>query len=140
MPLSAKDYIGRVRDSVWERDLASHLRQATEQERLAFVSELAKSSPGVALVLARRTLAENRSYEVLLDQGLAHADASGIRPWLECVVPRLGFRKVLRRLGEAVDSNPDGVAKALYWLPSLATPEELARDAETLAALCCKVR
>lgn len=44
------------------------------------------------------------------------ADASDIKLWLECVIPRLGFRKVVALLTDKLATDPKVVDKARYWL------------------------
>jgi len=39
--------------------------------------------------------------------------------WLKCVVPKLGFRRVISTLDKKLDTDPVAVDKALYWLPRL---------------------
>jgi len=129
MNLSARDYAGRVRNSVWEQELAQELRRHPESERLEFIADFAFANVVVALELARRCLSENKSYEVLLRQALMHADPSGIRHWLQCVTPRLGFRKVVRYLRESKAHHPEGVEKAKYWLPLFVKSPGFSREA-----------
>ena len=117
MNLSIKDYAGRVRGSVWEQELAQKLRLEPETDRFEFLSDLLVSNQFVALDLARKCLSENRSFELLLDRALLEANSSGIRHWLECVVPRLGIRRVIAHLHERMDENREAVRRAKYWLP-----------------------
>jgi hypothetical protein len=116
MNLQASDYRDRRRDPSWERELAQRLRQEPESSRLAFIEDLVTINLVVALDLAYRCLASNSSFERLLIRALTEADASSIRFWLECVVPRLGFRKSVKMLRREQDSHPGGVEKAVYWL------------------------
>ena len=53
MALSARDYIGRRRDSVWEKELARELRLRSEQERFTFLSDLLVAQPVVAAIWRR---------------------------------------------------------------------------------------
>lgn len=117
MKPQARDYEGRTRNPVWERDLARQLRTLSEAERRAFFGEFLSVNQAVALDLARKCLMEKRSLEDLLARGLAEADASSMREWLECVMPRLGLRHVVRYLMQQRPANPSGVEKAVYWLP-----------------------
>ncbi|MHB1559297.1 MAG: hypothetical protein ACYC61_17745 [Isosphaeraceae bacterium] len=129
MSLSARDYARQVRNSVWERELAQELRRHPEHERLEFIADLAFVNSAVALDLARKCLSESKSFEVLLRQALTQADPSGIRYWLMCITPRLGFRKVVRYLREAKVHHPEGVKKAKYWLPLFAECPGFSREA-----------
>lgn len=111
------DYAGRVRDPAWERELVDWLRSQPEAARLRFIEEFLDIQVVVALQLANRCLTERPSFEALLERGLRAADAGSIKYWLESLVPRMGIRRVFRLLGRDLDSNPEGVAKALYWIP-----------------------
>ncbi len=117
MNLSARDYAGRARGSVWELDLAQELRRQPEAARLDFLDDLITSNPIVGLDLARRCLSESRSFEVLLDRALRESNASSIRYWLECIVPRLGFRRVVGQLRGHIVEGREAVRFAKYWLP-----------------------
>jgi hypothetical protein len=114
---SARDYEGRTRNPLWERELARQLRELSEPERFEFLNEFLPLNQVVALELARNCPLEKQSLEKLLDRGLVEADASAIREWLECVVPKLGFRRVLHHLRSRRAVNPCGVERARYWLP-----------------------
>ena len=118
MLLSVREYADRVRGSVWERELVADLRNLPEAERLGFLQELAAASPVVALSLASKSLDSRESFESLLYQGLDDANSSSIRYWLECTVPRLGFRRVMVVLRSCASANPNRVRDAAYWLPS----------------------
>jgi hypothetical protein len=115
--LSTAEYVGRTRNSVWERDLGQKLRSLPECERLEFLGEFALLNPVVAMDLARKTLQEKQSFMVLLERSIDEANASIIRYWLECVVPHLGPRKVLAYLRSQAPLKPEGVARARYWIP-----------------------
>ena len=116
MNLSAEEYAGRTCHPDWERELARILRTIPEPDRLDFLGEFLSVNYPLALLLARRCLSERKSFEILLEGGLNEADASGIRYWLECVVPHLGIRRVVRHLLRRAATNPEGVRKARYWL------------------------
>lgn len=120
----------RRRDSRAEQEVARQLRGRPEAERIEALLRLIEPNPLAALVLARRTLGDPRSFLRILDHGLERGDASTIRYWLECVVPPLGIRRVVRHLERVRQVNPRAVQKARYWLPLFAdqpgySPEEV---------------
>lgn len=119
MALNVTDYAHRRRGSVWERELARELRQLPEPERFQFIAELLKHNP-VALKLANSCLRERRYFEQLLRHGLDTADARSIESWLECVVPRLGFKRVIALLLAEMDRNTQAVDQAIYYLRGFA--------------------
>jgi hypothetical protein len=123
MTLSAREYAGRVRDSKWERDLAQKLRRLPEHECLGFIQDFAVANPAVALDLAKKCLSKRQSFEALLDQALNDANSSGIRYWLEAIVPRLGIRRVVALLRDRAYSKADAVSQAAYWLPMFASQQ-----------------
>ena len=129
MTLSVKDYAGRARDSVWERELAVELRKLPEAQKLAFVEDFIVVHPVVALDLAKKCLTDRYSYVSLLNRALNEADPSSIRYWLECTVPRLGFRKTIAHLRAQATFNPSGVDRAKYWLPLFADLDGYSKDA-----------
>ncbi len=109
-------------------EAARRLRQHPESERLAAVQQLSRRDVMVALDMAKRVLTQMHSYSTLLDYGLEVADASSVRDWLECVVPRMGVRRVVRRLQDLRAVNPRAVQKARYWLPLFADQPGYSRE------------
>jgi uncharacterized protein (DUF433 family) len=115
MSLNVADYINRRRDSVWERELAWQLRQLPEPERFQFIEEFLDHSL-LGLDFAKACLTQRNYFEQLLQRGLKTADASTIFDWLECIVPKLGFRRVIGLLAKEVEHNTQAVDQALYWM------------------------
>ncbi|MFI5454991.1 MAG: hypothetical protein ACHRXM_06025 [Isosphaerales bacterium] len=121
MTLDAKNYVGRVRDPKWERDLARELRLLPEAMRLQFVKDLLDVHLVVALDLARKCLSQRESLESLLEFGLQEANPSTMQDWLKCVLPGLGARRLVRCLHGHLNDYPQAVESARYWLPGLLT-------------------
>lgn len=117
MELEIKDYIRRPRDSKRERELLQQLRKLPEEARYDIVRQLLQQDKGVGLLMASGTLQQKRYFEEILDMGFREGDASTILPWLECAVPKLGFRKVMLSLNKRVNTDPVSVDNALYWMP-----------------------
>lgn len=125
----AAEYGTRPRNPIWERELSQKLRAVPEAERLQFIQDFALFNTVVALEIAQKCLCERRSFEVLLDRAIDEADPSGLRYWLACVMPRLGFRRVVSILREQARTRADRVALAAYWLPSFSSMPGFSRDA-----------
>lgn len=106
----------RPRDSVRERELARQIRQLPEADRYEFIRTLLNKDLVVGLAMANACLRDKKHFEAILDQGLKTADASHIGLWLKCVIPKLGFRKVLHLVTDKLATEPKGVEKAAYWL------------------------
>ena len=119
MNLQAKDYIGKLRDTKLERELRLLLRKQPEADRFQFIQELLSYDLVVGLQLANTCLQNEQFFERILEQGLQTADASTLKFWLECVVPRLGMRRVVAILTQKLETDAMAVKKALYWLPRL---------------------
>jgi hypothetical protein len=116
MKLKAADYRGRLRNSTIEREIAVRLHEEDEAFRFHFIRDLIPIHISAALELANACLRDKRYFEELLDQGLTGSDVSSIRAWLECVIPRLGYRRVLTILRKRLESDPESVITALYSL------------------------
>jgi hypothetical protein len=129
MDISAKEYVGKKRDSQWENDLARQLRTRPEGEKFDFLNDLLVVQPAVALELARRCLTSNESFEKLLETALRSANPSTMQDWLRCVIPHLGFRHVVKTLSRFQAEFPDGVERAVYWLPLFANTQGFSYDA-----------
>jgi hypothetical protein len=80
-----------------------------------------EGTTSVGLRVANRVLRDRAQFEALLRDGLnPHvANASTIRDWLKETMSRLGAKPVIEIVGERMKDDPDAVARALYWLPSL---------------------
>ena len=124
MELHLEDYIGRRRDTVRERELASLLRKMPETERFEYIQQAIHKHISVGLQLANSCLQHKTYFLSLLRQGLENADASWIRWWLETVLPHLGARRVIIELTRYAKESPDAVWMALYWLPGLLPKED----------------
>ena len=111
------EYARGRRDSKKETALAQRLRELPEDERFALIYECLQYRTVLGLSLATSCLQKPMYFQQILEQGLQRADASAIRFWLECAVPRLGVRRVLHVLTQTLETNPGAVEKALYWLP-----------------------
>jgi len=131
--LNPHDYVGKRQDGVWEVALKARLRALPEEQRAVFLSqtlalqEQAGKSKQPWFVLANSLLATAPSYERLLRAGIAVANASSVKEWLECCVQRIGMRRVLHVLVEEDAGNPQWVDLTTYWLPRVArSPKERA--------------
>jgi hypothetical protein len=111
------DYIGRRRDSSWERDLAKRLRQEPESDRLEFVIGMLAANEVVGLELARRCLSERSSFKKILELGLMRANCNTMREWINAVIESLGERRLRRLLEIHRPKYPLPVSNACYWLP-----------------------
>ncbi|MEH2373276.1 hypothetical protein [Nostoc sp.] len=71
----------------------------------------------IGLKLANAVLKNKRYFEILLERGVAEANASEIELWLKYLLPRLGFRRVMAILSDKLSEHAQEVRKASYWLP-----------------------
>ena len=78
--------------------------------------------------MASGSLRQKRYFEEILEMGFKEGDASTILPWLECAVPKLGFRKVILSLNNRIESDPVSVDNALYWMPRFKPQNDLQAD------------
>jgi hypothetical protein len=120
----AIDFKDRKRDPEWERELLDWLRQQPEGRRVEFLLDLVNFQVFVALQLASKILESRESLVELLEYAVRTSDASSIRYWLESLVPRLGFRRSVDVLSRLASTYPEGVRKAFYWMPRLASSEK----------------
>ena len=122
-----KDFVESPRDTARENALKRELRLLPESERFAFIQTCFDITGyrigGFGLLLAMSCLQSKNFVLPLLDKGLPAADASTIKFWLEFAVAKVGERKTTAILFDKLDTEPDDVGKALYWLPSLLKTE-----------------
>lgn len=131
------EYAAVPRDTKRERALTQRLRQLPEEERFKLIWECLQSHTSLGLRLATACLQKPDYFQQILEYGLQRADASTIRCWLECVVPKLGFRRIISVLTQTLETNPRAVEKTLYWLP-LFLPRDDERAVEAWTSLRMK--
>src|SRR5688500_15921165 len=68
----------------------------------------------VGLELANRVLRHRNQFERLMQRGFGEADASTIRFWLDCCVPRVGARRAMNLLREAALRDADAGRRVFY--------------------------
>lgn len=125
MGMTVRDLDGRSPDAPAVAELRKRLGRLPESERFAFIQDcLDHGLDGWALALAKTCLRSGEHIVRLLEHGLATADASSIKFWLDLAVAKLGGRRVVSIVAGQIDSNPDGAAKAIYWLPGLLSRQE----------------
>jgi hypothetical protein len=129
--LEPQDYVARSADGVWEKALEAELRAQPEERRAEFLSGILALQARVGsntrgwLKFASVLLTAPPSYARLLRDGIAVADVSSIKGWLECCVQRIGMRRVIHVLREEDAAHPERVDITTYWLPAFArTPKE----------------
>ncbi len=117
MDLCSQDYLDVYRDARAYRDLKRALRQHPEDARFQFICEVIAERRGLGLRLANSCLRERKYFEALLQEALRTSDASSIRTWLKCILPRLGVVRVLGAVKKLMDADPRVVDSVLYWMP-----------------------
>src|SRR5271169_5294014 len=88
-------------------------------KRMEILAPLLKTYWHGALLLADRAQLARVDYIAIFKRGLAEADASSIKFWLEATVGRIGWRKVISILHDVTAPWPSRGACALYHVPSL---------------------
>ena len=111
-----ENFLSRPRNSVRERKLAQELRKLPEESRFRYIQNLLNNDYVVGLKLANACLRKKSYFEAILGQGLEMARVSDIQLWLKCVIPRLGFRRVVSLVSKRLETNTEAVNKALYYL------------------------
>lgn len=115
----------RPRDSKREYELARKLRQLPEEARFAAIQEFIQFNLFMGLNVAYTCLRTPVYFRRMLDQALDTADASSIQYWLECIVPKLGFRRVLYVLSRKMEAQPASVDNALYFMGKFLPPADI---------------
>jgi hypothetical protein len=97
--------------------LLRRIRALPQSQRMEILAPLLDFQGWVALVLAERAQLSRSDYLAILKRGLAEADASSIRYWMEATVRHLGWRKVFSILRDMEAAWPSPGASALYHMP-----------------------
>jgi len=117
MKWSVDQYIALPRETNRENNLKKTLRKLSDKEREDWTWELIEKTPGWGIEIASTCCRRKPFFEKILEKGLETSDVSQIYWWLDCVIPKLGFKKVLFILKDTLEVNPNAVARTLYWLP-----------------------
>jgi hypothetical protein len=116
MSVEINDYLCQPRDSRRDRQLLQRLRELSEEDRYEIVRKLLQQNKGIGLFIASSSLRQKRYFQEILEMGFKEGDASTILPWLECAVPKLGFRNVIVSLDNRMNTDLVGVDNAMYWM------------------------
>ncbi|MBE7479619.1 MAG: hypothetical protein HS104_06480 [Polyangiaceae bacterium] len=111
----------RPRNSVRESTLVRRLRKVPDAERYELIQRLISRDIVVGLEVARAALTNRKHAENLLERGILGSDPSDVELWLRCLVPKVGVGRVVAFLRRELETYPDAVDNALYWLPRFLT-------------------
>ena len=109
-------YVTGRRHSKQEQALLRRIRALPQSQRMEVLAPLLDFKRWVALFADRAQLSRG-DYLAILKRGLAQADASSIKFWLEATVRHLGWPTVFSVLRERAAPWPSPGALALYHLP-----------------------
>lgn len=125
-----------LRDARVQNAIVAELRDLPQAEVGDAIVALMGVDDVSALRIARRVLRGKGGDERVLRHGLATANRSTVRSYIDYGKLRLGLPRTLRILEDAVASNAEALEGAVYWLPRDArTDEERASVREAIARL-----
>ncbi len=122
--MDIQDYIGLPRDTKRERELTKKLQNLDSEECFGFLLKYIELDEKVGLMLANRCLREKLYFQKILQIGLDNPDASRIKYWFECCLPRLGAKSVFSILSSKSIEKPREVLKSIYWAKILISEEK----------------
>lgn len=99
------------------QSLQKKLMSLPEEAQFDEINAILDRDSVIGLKLANVILKKKRYFEILLERGIAEANASEVELWVKYLLPRLGFRRVMAILSDKLSENPHAVDKASYWLP-----------------------
>ena len=117
MSWSVDEYLKLPRETSREKELMRHLRSLGENEKEAFVWEFIEKSGSYGLVFAKSCCRRNDFFVKILRKGFREADANQIRWWMDCVIPKIGFRHFLSELCETLCQDISVMERVNYWIP-----------------------
>lgn len=114
---SPKEFVEQPRESGRENAVKSWLRRQSEDRKLEYISDVLRLSTyhGLPLVLSCQLC--RRSLTTVLQMGLKIG--VGLQWWLEHTIPGLGLQRVFDVIERFMDAGPEGVANAIFWLPTV---------------------
>ena len=126
MSTDPESFMAGRRDARAENATHQWLRTQPDDERLKFVFRCLEigSRDTRAYDLAVSCIARSEDALSIFRQKIASPDASGIKFWLKFAVLKCGALRTIREIASRLDSAPDTVSMALYWLPGMVPPEE----------------
>jgi hypothetical protein len=102
-----------------EQALLRRILALPQSQRMEILAPLLGRRGSVALVLADRAELSQDNYIAILKRGIAEADASSVKFWLEATVCHLGWPTVFSVLRDVAAPWPSPGASALYHVPFL---------------------
>ena len=133
--MDVAEYAGLRRDAKRENEAAAWLRGIEESKRVRFLTELAELNAYAATILIRKSQLEPESLAIFLKHGLRVGDASSVNWWIEATHNGLGPKRLLDEIRSQIQSNPEGVEKALYFAPQyFSDDDEYQSSASSLKA------
>jgi hypothetical protein len=110
-------YVTGPRHSKQEQALLRRIRALPSSQRMEVLAPLLDLKGSVALILADRAQLSRGDYLAILKLGVANADATSIKFWLEATVCHLGWPAVFSVLRDMAAPWPSPGASALYHVP-----------------------
>jgi hypothetical protein len=110
-------YVAGRRHSKQEEALLRRIRALPQSQRMEILAPLLDLKGLTALVLIDHSQLSRADYLAILKRGLAEADASSIKFWLEATVRHVGWRKVFSILRGMAAPWPSPGASAICFLP-----------------------
>src|ERR1700733_15601182 len=108
-------YVAGRRHSKQEEALLRRIRALPQSQRMEILAPLLDLKGLTALVLIDHSQLSRADYLAILKRGLAEADASSIKFWLEATVRHLGWRKVFSILRGMGARGSSLAARAFYF-------------------------
>jgi hypothetical protein len=136
MKLEAEAFMTGRRDSGREKAVHKWLRSLPDSQRYDFVSCCLgfPARDNRVFDMAVACISRPEDALTIVRMQFAQPDASGIKWWLTFGISKLGATRVLTEVASYLDSAPDTVSMAIYWLPSL-VPTREKKAVQTLAEL-----
>lgn len=128
-----KDLISKLPDDRAINALIIELKKKPTNEMQRIVVELLRSDSRdirySALRIAQRMIQDRNALLHILDMGLERQDVSEVRFWIAAVAHGLGYKRLIKRLGEVANDQPALLVYAWYQLVPLVrekSPDNLA--------------
>lgn len=117
----------KLLDARYQNHLAERLRTMREDRALTIVKRIICRDQQVGLKIANRIIRRPEFLEQIFRDGLAVANESTARFWVDALAPRLGASRLIDLVRERASTDPVAARRFLYWLPSVVNGDAAAK-------------
>ena len=100
-----------------EDKIIYHLKSVDKREAVLLIKEMIDQGSTISHVAVKRVLRDPQDIEEIFTYLVDKTNIQTLGLWLECIIPKVGVKKVIRLIKKLNSDSNKLAEKALYWLP-----------------------